>query len=102
MASENEGHKGSRSTSQEGDRTDEESVAISDDEAPKEGKHQDNEDSDIIVPDSDDEECQYTSSDVEGSTSQGSHHSSESKDELPTCTTVNTKKDIKNCYSKGG
>ena len=87
-ASNNEGHEDSGSTSKEGNRTDDKSVACSNDEAPKEDKHQDDEGSDVIIPNSDDEESREAGSDVEGSTSHGSHCTSDSEDEALVHTTM--------------
>ena len=99
-ASDDEGHGNGRSTPQEGNRTDVKSMVGSDDEAPKESKHWDEDGSDIIVPDSNDEASWYAGSDMGGSASQGCHCFSESEDEVPSHTTVHTKKTLKNATTK--
>ena len=78
-----EGHEDSKSTSQDGDGTDHESAAGSDDEAPRDDEHQTGESSDSASSSSNVEEAERPGSEMEGSTSQGSQSSSESNGEMP-------------------
>ena len=80
-----EGHADSKSTSQDGDGTDDESMAGSDDEAPGDDEHQAGESSDSESSSSNVEEAERSGGEVEGSTSQGSQSSSESDGEMPVC-----------------
>ena len=77
------GHEDSKSTSQDGNGTDDESTAGSDDEAPGDVEHQTSESSDSASSSSDVKEAARPGSEVEGSTSQGSQISLESNGEMP-------------------
>ena len=77
------GHEDSKSTSQDGDETNNESPAGSDDEAPGDDEHQTSESSDSASSSSNVEEANRPGSEVEGSTSQGSQSSSESDGDMP-------------------
>ena len=66
------GHEFSKSTSQDGDRTDNESAADSDDKAPGEDEHQASESFDSASSSSDVKEARKSGGEAEGSTSQSS------------------------------
>ena len=77
------GHEDSKSTSEDGDGTDDESVAGFDDEAPGDDEHQASESSDSANSSSNVKEVKRPGSEAEGSTSQGSQSSLESNGEMP-------------------
>ena len=83
-----EGHEYSKSTSQDGDETDDESMAGSDDEAPGDDEHQARESSNSASSSSDIKEAERSGGEVEGSTSQGCQSSSESNGEMPVHATM--------------
>ena len=88
-------HEGpyNRSTSPEGDGSDNNGMADSTGKAPIAGKHPDSDDPTIAVSDSDDMESRKAGSDEDGSTSPGSHSSLESEVEVVTVQkTTQTKK----------
>ena len=78
-----EGHKYSKFTSQDGNGTDDESVAGSDDESPGDDEHQASESSNSTSSSSDAEEAKRSGGEVEGSTSQSSQSFFESDGEMP-------------------
>ena len=78
-----EGHEFSKSTYQDGDGTNNESTAGSDDEAPGDDEHQAGESSDSVSSSSNVEEAKKSGSEAEGSTCQSSQSSSESDGEMP-------------------
>ena len=93
MAYDHKGHDNSRSTSPQGDGTDDDNVADSTDDTPKVDEHQDSGDPTVVVPNSSNVESTKTGSGVDGSTSPGSHNSSESEEEVVTVQkTARTKK----------
>ena len=77
------GHEDSKSTSQGGNGTDDESMTGSDDEAPGDDEHHAGEGSYSASSSSSVEEAGRPGSEAEGSTSQGSQSSLESNDEMP-------------------
>ena len=77
------GHEYSKSTCQDGDGTDDESLASSDAEATGDDEHQASESSDSTSSSSDAEEAERSGSEVEGSTSQSTQSSLESNGEMP-------------------
>ena len=83
MASDHEGPY-SRSTSAEGDRSDDNGGANSAGKAPIVDEHLDSNDPTVTVPDSDDAESRKVGSDEDGSASLKSHSSSESEVEVMT------------------
>ena len=87
MASDHEDHN-SRSNSHKDDGSDDDSAADSADEAPKADEHPDSNDPTLVVPDSYDMGSRKTSSNVDRSTSLGSHNSSESEVEVVTIWTT--------------
>ena len=78
-----EGREYNKSTSHDGDGTDDESVAGSDDKAPEDDEHQASESTNRTSSSSDAKEAEKSDSEVEGSTSQSSQSSSESDGEMP-------------------
>ena len=85
------GREYSKSTSQDGDGTNNESVAGSDDEASGDDEHQAGESSDSASSSSIVEEAERSGGEAEGSTSQDSQSSSESDGEMPVCVAVPSK-----------
>ena len=83
VASDHEGPY-SRSTSPEGDGSDDNGMADSAGKAPIANKHPTSDDPTVAVPNSDDAESRKASSNEDGSTSPKSHSSSESKVEVVT------------------
>ena len=83
VGSGSEGHEYNKSTSHDGDGTDDKSAAGSDDEAPEDDEHQAGESSNSTSSSNDAEEAEKSDGEVEGSTSQSSQSSSESDGEMP-------------------
>ena len=78
----------SKSTSQDGNGTNDESAAGSDDEVPGDDEHQASESSDSASSSSDVKEAERSDGEAEGSTSQGSQSSLESDGEMPVHATM--------------
>ena len=76
-------HEDSKSTSQDGDGTDDKNAAGSDDEAPGDDEHQASESSDSASSSSNVKEAKRPGSEAEGSTSQASQSPWESDGEMP-------------------
>ena len=95
-----QGHEYSKSTSQDGDGTDDKSVAGSDDEAPRDDEHQAGESSNSTSSSSDVKEADRSCSEAEGSTSQSSQSSSESDGEMPVCAAAPSKETGKDTATK--
>ena len=100
VGSSGEGHEYSKSTSKDGDGTDDESTAGSDDKAPGDDEHQAGESSNSTSSSSNVEEAERSGDEVEGSTFQSSQSSSESDGEMPVHAAVPTRETGKDTATK--
>ena len=94
------GHEYKKSKSHDGDGTNDESAAGSDDEAPEDDEHQAGESSDSTNSSSDGKEDEKSDGEAEGSTSQSSQSSSESDGEMPVLPVAPSKETGKDTATK--
>ena len=95
-----EGHEYNKFTSHDGNGTDNNSMAGTDDEATEDDEHQASDSSDSTSSSSDAEEAKKSDGEAEGSTSQSSQSSLESNGEMPVLAAVPSKEMGKNTDKK--